>query len=204
MDYNKIGKFIMSERKAKKLTQAKLAEKVFVSEKTISKWENGNGIPDTNTLPKLCEVFGVSINELLSGQRIGNEEYKDQAEKELFVLHKQNEEVNKFVLNLEVVFGIISVISMFATLFFAIYIAEKFDTIVVPIIMTSVSLVLFLVSVLFCLRIEQKAGYYICKKCGHKHVPSFGQVNRAMHFGRSRYMKCPTCKKYSWQKKILK
>lgn len=56
MDYNKIGEFISKERKLKKLTQVKLAEKVFVSEKTISKWEKGNGIPDTNTLTKLCEV----------------------------------------------------------------------------------------------------------------------------------------------------
>ena len=54
MDYNKIGNFISTERKAKNLTQAKLAEKLFVSEKTVSKWENGNGIPDTNLLPKLC------------------------------------------------------------------------------------------------------------------------------------------------------
>ena len=67
MDYNKIGNLIMTERKAKKLTQAKLAEKLFVSEKTISKWETGNGIPDTNILPKLCEIFGISINEILNG-----------------------------------------------------------------------------------------------------------------------------------------
>ena len=60
MDYNKIGQFIASERKNLKLTQAKLAEKLFVSEKTISKWENGNGVPDTNTLPKLCEIFRIS------------------------------------------------------------------------------------------------------------------------------------------------
>ena len=69
MDYNKIGKFIMEERKSKKLTQAKLAENLFVSEKTVSKWENGKGIPDTNSLPKLCEILGISLNELLSGEK---------------------------------------------------------------------------------------------------------------------------------------
>ena len=81
MNYNKIGAFILNERKAKNLTQAKLAEKLFVSEKTISKWENGNGIPDTNSLPKLCEIFGVSLNELLNGCRMNNEEYINSAEK---------------------------------------------------------------------------------------------------------------------------
>ena len=74
MDYNKIGKFIAAERKAQKLTQAKLAEKLFISEKTISKWENGNGIPDTNSLPKLCKIFNVSLNELLNGERMSGGE----------------------------------------------------------------------------------------------------------------------------------
>ena len=68
-DYNKIGNFILKERKAKKLTQAKLAEKLFVSEKTVSKWENGKGLPDTNLLHKLCEILEVSLNELLSGEK---------------------------------------------------------------------------------------------------------------------------------------
>ena len=204
MDYNKIGKFIATERKAQKLTQAKLAERVFVSEKTVSKWENGNGIPDTNSLPKLCEVFGVSLNELLSGCRINEAEYKDKAEKELYKLQKQNQETNKLVLSLEIAFGIISIISLFLILFFGIYVAENYDTIVLPVVVISVAFVLFIISMVFCLKIEQKIGYYICKKCGHKHVPSFGQVNWAMHIGRTRYMSCPSCKQKSWQKKIIK
>ena len=204
MDYNKIGNFIATERKEKKLTQAKLAEKLFVSEKTISKWENGNGIPDTNSLPKLCEIFDVSLNELLCGGRINNEDYKNIAEKELLKLQKQSEEANKLVLKMEVAFAIIAVISLFTSLFFAIFVAEKFDIIVVPSIMITISMVLFVASMLFCLRIEQKAGYYVCKACGHKHIPTFNQVNLAMHIGRLRYMKCPKCGKKSWNKKVLK
>ena len=95
MDYNKIGEFIATERKTKKLTQAKLGELVFVSEKTISKWENGNGIPDTNSLVKLCEVFEVSLNELLNGGRMSKEEYKNKAEEELLKLQKEKEESTK-------------------------------------------------------------------------------------------------------------
>ena len=121
MDYNIIGNFIAKERKALKLTQAKLADKLFVSEKTISKWENGNGIPDTNLLPKLCEIFNVSLNELLSGCRISNEEYKETAEKEIFKLQKQKEESDKFILRLEIGFGILSTMSLFITLIFASY-----------------------------------------------------------------------------------
>ena len=69
MDYNKIGKFITEERKAQKLTQAKLAEKIFVSEKTISKWENGKSMPDSNLLLKLCDIFKIDLNELLNGEK---------------------------------------------------------------------------------------------------------------------------------------
>ena len=54
----------------------------------------------------------------------------------------------------------------------------------------------------FCLKIEQVAGYYECKHCGHRYVPSFKDVNRAMHMGRTRKMKCPNCGVKSWQKKV--
>lgn len=204
MDYNKIGCFIMAERKAKNLTQAKLAEKIFVSEKTVSKWENGNGVPDTNTLPKLCEIFGVSLNELLNGCRIVDEEYKDNAEKELLLLQKQNEDMKKFALRLEIAFGVISAISLFVMLIFASYLQEKFAMTVVPVVMIILSLVIFFVAMLFCLKIEQKVGYYICKKCGHKHIPSYTEVSMAMHICRTRYIKCPKCNKKSWHKKIIK
>jgi hypothetical protein len=60
-----------------------------------------------------------------------------------------------------------------------------------------------LVGIGFALRIEQTAGYYECRCCGHKYVPSYQSVLWAMHMGRTRYMKCPECKKYSWQKKVI-
>ena len=68
MDYEKIGSFIAQERKAKNLTQANFARQLHVSEKTVSKWENGNGLPDTGLLLTICEIFDVSVNELLSGE----------------------------------------------------------------------------------------------------------------------------------------
>jgi len=204
MDYNKIGQFIAQQRKQQKLTQVKLAEQLFVSEKTISKWENGNGLPDTEVLPKLCKVLNISVNELLNGEKITAENYEDKAESNLLKLRVQNEEINKFVLKLEVAFGIISIISLFVMIFFAWFIAEKFNVIVLPIIMIVIAVLICLISVYFCLRIEQKVGYYSCKKCGHKYIPSFTQVNIAMHVGRIRYMKCPKCEQRSWQKKVVK
>ena len=61
----------------------------------------------------------------------------------------------------------------------------------------------FIVGMFFAIKIEQVAGYYECKECGHKHVPTFSQVLWAMHMGRTRYLKCPNCGKKSWQKKVV-
>lgn len=66
-----------------------------------------------------------------------------------------------------------------------------------------VGFVQFIICMMFALRIEQVAGYYECRKCGHRYVPSYKAVNLAMHIGRTRYMKCPKCGKRSWQKKVI-
>lgn len=201
MDYNKIGNFILNERKAKKLTQAKLAEKLFVSEKTVSKWENGKGIPDTNILPKLCEIFEISLNELLNGERIISEKYIDKAEEKLFELQKAKEECDKRMLSMEIVVGALSVIILISLTFIASFLEMKNWA---KILLIAFGIVTALTGICFAVKIEQIAGYYICKRCNHKYVPTYKQVLWAPHINRKRYMKCPCCKKNSWQKKVLK
>ena len=70
MDQIKIGKFIAEERKAKKYTQRELADKLSISDKTISKWECGKGLPEVAYMEPLCSLLGISVNELLIGERI--------------------------------------------------------------------------------------------------------------------------------------
>ena len=201
MDYNKIGNFIASERKAKKLTQTKLAEKIFVSEKTISKWEKGNGLPDTNTLPKLCEVFNITINELLSGERILKEEYNTKAEERFLEMQKIKEDKDKMLLSMEIVIGVLSIIILLSFIFIAAFLnMENW----LKILFVILGFVIGITGFSFALRIEQTAGYYLCKKCNHKHIPTYKQILRAPHLNRTRYMKCPKCKKISWQKKVIK
>ena len=77
MDLKVIGEFIKQQRKAKGLTQVELAEKLLVSEKTILKWECGNGLPDTTLMLPLCKELDITANELLSGKLLTNEEYKE-------------------------------------------------------------------------------------------------------------------------------
>ena len=76
MDKLKIGGFITNCRKVKKLTQEELAEKMNVSVNAVSKWERGLNLPDTSNIPELCNILGITINELLEGKKLNNEEQK--------------------------------------------------------------------------------------------------------------------------------
>lgn len=201
MDFDKIGKFIAVERKAKRLTQAKLAEKLFVSEKTISKWEKGKSVPDTSVLPKMCEIFQVSINELLNGERISTNNYMNKAEQTIFELQAVKEEKDRLLLSMEIVIGVLSTIILLSfTLLASLLVMEDW----LRIVLIVVGFIIGIVGVGFALKIEQAAGYYVCKKCCHKYVPTYKQVFFAMHNGRTRYMKCPKCKQKSWNRKVIK
>lgn len=80
MDQEKIGKFIANCRKECNLTQEQVAEKLGVSNKTVSRWENGNGFPDVSLLRPLCELLNISVNELLLGERIPENNYRKKVE----------------------------------------------------------------------------------------------------------------------------
>ena len=95
MDQEKIGKFILEMRKQKGLTQKELAEKVGISDKTISKWECGNSMPDISYLEALCNSLEISVNELLSGQCLSEESYSEKAEENIMALMKENENNKK-------------------------------------------------------------------------------------------------------------
>ena len=95
MDQEKIGKFILEMRKQKGLTQKELAELVGISDKTISKWECGNSMPDISYLEGLCNSLGITVNELLSGQCLTGESYSEKAEENIMALMKENESNKK-------------------------------------------------------------------------------------------------------------
>ena len=73
---------------------------------------------------------------------------------------------------------------------------------VLKVILFILSFIFLIIGVSIALKIETEEGYYECQKCHHKYIPSYKQVYFAMHYGRTRYMKCPYCQKRSWQKKI--
>ena len=83
MNQEKIGRFIAELRKEKKMTQVDLANKLGITDRAISKWENGRGMPDLSLLTPLCEILDVSINELLSGERLDKKNYQEKLEENI-------------------------------------------------------------------------------------------------------------------------
>jgi len=202
MDLIKTGKFIAEQRKTKKLTQTKLAEIIGVSEKTISKWECGNGFPDTSLILPLCTALDITANELLSCKLLPNEtEYKKIAEQNIINLKNQQEKNAKYLLMLEWIIGAISILFLLTLTIVASY-CELATGWRISLIL--LGFIVCIIGVGFCLQIEKDAGFYECEKCKHKYIPSYKQVFCSMHIGRTRFMKCPKCHEKSWNKKTTK
>ena len=104
MDQFKIGKFILNSRKEKGLTQEQLAEKLGVTSKSISRWENGNTMPDYSLLKELCNELDINVNELLSGEKIKGNDYMNKSEENLIKLRKQIDKRKKVLTIISYVF----------------------------------------------------------------------------------------------------
>lgn len=200
MNNIKIGKFIAECRKEKCFTQSQLAEKLNITDRAVSKWETGRSMPDVSVMQELCSLLGISVNELLSGERINMEDYSRIAEENFIKLQKEKETSDKRLLFTEIIIGSIITISFLIIIFMA---ALAVENIVWRIITIIAGALIFIAGIGSCILIEQRAGYYKCNNCGHKYIPSYRQVFFAMHRSRTRYMKCPECHKRSWSKKVI-
>ena len=200
MDQIKIGKFIAECRKKNNLTQKQLAEKLNITDRAISKWENGKAMPDSSIMLDLCGELKISVNELLSGELIEMNNYDESVEKNLLDMIKQKEEADKRLLTMEIVIGVIASINFFVLIFVA-YFIEMEEWIRTLLII--IGFIPFIIGALFAIKIEQTAGYYECQKCHHRYVPTYKNVLWTAHINRTRYMRCPKCNKKSWQKKVI-
>ena len=200
MNQVKIGKFIAECRKKNNLTQNQLAEKLNITDRAISKWETGNGMPDSSIMLDLCNELKISVNELLSGEMIEMKEYNKKTEELLLDMQKQKEETDKRLLKMEILMGWIAILPLLISTAIVLIVPmeEWLGSVIV-----GTSIIPILIATPFAIKIEQTAGYYECNKCQHKYVPKYLSVFGAMHMGRTRYMKCPECNKWSWNKKVI-
>ncbi len=201
MNQIKIGKFIQEKRKEKKLTQAELAEKLNITDRAISKWENGKCMPDVGIITEICEILNITINDLFSGEVVDMKNNEKILEQNLLEMTRQKEEKDKQLLTLEIFIGIVSTVVLLGSiLLVGIFELSKLPATII----ITISSIIFAVGMCLALKIEQVAGYYECSNCHHKYIPTYQSVFWAKHINRTRKMKCPKCNKKTWNKKVLK
>ena len=203
MDQIKIGKFIAKKRKEHDLTQEMLAEKLGITDRAVSKWETGKSLPDASIMLELCGLLGITVNDLLCGEVVSMKNYNEELEKNLIEMVREKEQSDRRLLKMEAVIASVSTVFFFAMLAVGIVFMKLEKPLWAFLLPVGVGLIQFLVCIAFALKIEQVAGYYECRVCKHRYIPSYKAVNLAMHMGRTRYMKCPKCGKRSWQRKVI-
>ena len=201
MNQIKIGRFIAERRKNANLTQMQLAEKLGITDKAISKWERGIAMPDTSIMLELCDILGINVNELLCGEKIEMNNNDQKNEQVLLDMAKEIEKKNKTVWKSMWVIIIISIAGLIGGIAVAAFLIPEGIWQLITILGVCV---LFLIPCFYSLKLEVSVGAYKCKNCGYEIVPTYMQALNAMHFGTTRFLKCPECGKRTWCKKVLK
>lgn len=201
MNQIKIGEFISSQRRKKNLTQAALAEKLGITDRAVSKWERGKGLPDVSLMLDLCEIFGITVNELLCGEIISMENSNLKNEQLLLDMAKELEKKNKTIWTSMWAIMIVSMTALFAGIFISAFLIPEGVWQLVTIL---VICIVFLIPCFYALKLEVSVDAYKCKNCGYEIVPTYSEALWAMHRGTTRHLKCPKCQKRTWCKKVLK
>ncbi|MBE6858054.1 MAG: helix-turn-helix transcriptional regulator [Ruminococcus sp.] len=196
MNQIKTGKFIAQMRKEKGMTQRQLADELLISDKTVSKWETGKGMPEVSLMMPLCEVLGINVNELLTGERIPDESYKEKAEETMMDLMRNKKGRGKIIALM-----ILILLLMLAPMIIVAVLIEMYD---LPEKLEIITLIPAIIGAVVIIFVDCSVGYYQCEECGEKFVPKFGaNYFFAFHKPDSRKIRCPKCGKNCWCKHNL-
>ena len=187
----KIGRFIAEVRKAQGLTQRQLADALSISDKTVSKWECGKGLPEVSLMLPLCDALHITVNDLLSGERVSAADYQRKAEENMMDLIKENVE-NKRRMALSIVCGFITIIAVCSLVVLASFLALPTA---VRILLIGLAVVTAVAGIAAAAMLEVKAGYYQCPSCQSLFVPTMGAYVRGYHTLTRRRLTCPKCGK---------
>ena len=191
MDQIQIGKFIAKMRKSTNLTQKQLADALSISDKTVSKWECGKGLPDVSLMLPLCNMLNITVNDLLSGEKVSQADYQKKAEGNMMDLMKENED-NRKRMALSIITGVITIIAVCALIVIAAFI--DLPTIV-RIILIVGAVVVAVAGIAVGAMLDIKAGYFECPHCKELFVPSMNEYVKSYHTFTKRRLTCPKCGK---------
>ena len=199
MDQIAIGKFIAEERKRKGYTQKQLSEKLEISDKTVSKWERGNGFPEVSLLLPLCKELDITVNELLSGERVSREDYQRKAEENMVNLVKEAQESRKKII-LSAVVALLVVVA--AVPLFVLSGALEMETWLRCVLIAIGFVVLFLGTAVACV-LDREAGAFECPECKTRFVPDMKAYVMGPHTITKRKLTCPHCGAHKYCRKVL-
>ena len=168
MDQSKTGKFIAEERKRKNYTQRQLADILGISDKTISKWERGNGFPEVSLLLPLCDELEITVNELLTGERLQEVDYKKKAEENMVNFMKEKEE-NRIKMQLSALLGMVSLVA-YVTLIFVVNMYTEVISAPVRIALMTIACAIFTIGIVVFIHGHRTIGYYKCSHCSETFV----------------------------------
>ena len=201
MDHIKVGQFIAECRKKKDLTQAQLAEKLNITDRAISKWENGKAMPDSALMLDLCDILGITVNELLCGEVSDQEQRNEQLEELIFQMAKNEERYHKRLRHSACVIVATSLVALICLISLISLLIPECGFQDFMIIM---SVILFIIPCITALKFQVETGCYECKNCQNMFVPNYKEIVALMQTPNRRLLKCPECGKWTWCKKLTK
>lgn len=193
MNQMKIGKYIADTRKEKNMTQQQLADALSISNKTVSKWECGKGLPEVSLMLPLCETLQISVNDLLTGARVAEADYQKKAEENMMDLMQENQE-NMKRMALSIICGVITVIAVCSLIVIAAYMKMPAAARIAVIAFAMLTAV---VGIGAAAMLEIKAGYFECPHCKERFVPTMDAYVKGCHTLTKRKLTCPACGKRS-------
>ena len=200
MDQKQIGKFIAERRRAQSLTQRQLADALSISDKTISKWECGNGLPEVSLMLPLCEKLNINVNELLSGECLSETQYFEKAEDNMLDLMKDRTSAKTKVI-VTAVSTTITILSVLALIFIVGFVEMPGGVRILQVVLATAIL---LADLAVTLLIAVSTEIYECAACGKKFVPTLSAYLWGLHTMKRRKLKCPHCGKRCWDKSYLR
>ena len=200
MDQITTGKFIAERRKARGLTQRELADLLNISDKTVSKWERGGGLPEVSLMLPLCKELDVSVNELLSGKLLSTTEYKQNAEEHILSLIQEQRAKTKFQTIIAVIVAVITLLAGLTLMCVSAYLEMQT---VYRVLLIVGGFIVMLTGIGVAVALELTCGAFECRKCGYRFVPTLGAYLLGAHSTTTRHLKCPKCGKWSWAKRRM-
>ncbi|MDY5985413.1 helix-turn-helix domain-containing protein [Sporofaciens sp. SGI.106] len=199
MDQIKIGKFIADERKRKGYTQKQLSEKLEISDKTISKWERGNGFPEVSLLLPLCNELEITVNELLSGERVSEEDYQKKAEENMVNLVKEAQENRKKIILSAMVALLTSIAAIPLFVLSGVLAMESW----MRLFLIIWGLCILVIGIVIACVLDRDAGAFECPECKTRFIPTMKDYVMGPHTLTKRKLVCPNCGAHKYCKKVL-